>query len=100
MIYSPMKGKEMNNDFNNCSGTLKVSENVITEIAVNAVSETDGVALYNSLKSFGLGNQPPVTVKITDGSAEITVLLGINMVIRHRYVRKMFRKVLNQAFRI
>ena len=35
----------MNNDFNNCSGTLKVSENVITEIAVNAVSETDGVYL-------------------------------------------------------
>lgn len=67
----------MNNNSNNCSGTLKVSENVITEIALNAVNETEGVSQYNALKSFGLGNQPPVTVKVTDGSVEITVLICI-----------------------
>lgn len=68
----------MNNNSNNCTGTLKISENVISEIALTAVNETDGVMPYNTLKSIGRhGNQPPVTVKITDGSAEITVLIDV-----------------------
>lgn len=67
----------MNNNSNNCAGTLKISENVITEIALTAINEADGVTPYNTLKSIGLGNQSPVTVKITDGSAEITALIDV-----------------------
>ncbi len=91
----------MNNDFNNCSGTLKVSENVITEIAVNAVSETDGVALYNSLKIIRIRKSASGNCKkLLTVQLKLLYCSVLNMVIRHRYVRKMFRKVLNQAFRI
>lgn len=67
----------MNNNSNNCAGTLKISENVISEIALTAINEADGVMPYNTTKSIGLGNQSSVTVKITDGSAEITALIDI-----------------------
>lgn len=63
----------MNNHSYN-SGTLKISENVISEIAVNAVNETDGVCIY---KTCGLLNQSPVSVRTADGAAEITVLINV-----------------------
>lgn len=43
-------------------------------LSVLPLTKNISVTLFYLIR---LGNQPPVTVKITDGSAEITVLLGI-----------------------
>jgi len=67
----------MDSNINSCTGTLKVSEEVITEITLNAINETNGVARYNASKIFKFAGQPPVSVKVSDGTAEITVLIGV-----------------------
>lgn len=67
----------MNNNTSSCYGTLKVSEDVIIDIALTAVNETEGVKQYNVGKRMNFATQPPVAVKIADGSAFITVLIGV-----------------------
>lgn len=67
----------MNIKSNQCSGTIKISEDVIVDIAANVISETEGVTLYNSGRTVKFGNKPAISVIFKDGAAEITVLINV-----------------------
>ncbi len=58
-------------------GTLKISENVITDIAANVIRETKGVAEYRMSDPLGLCPKPAVSVKFINGAAEITALISL-----------------------
>ncbi len=60
-----------------CTGMLKVSENVIIDIAANVIRETQGVVEYRPSDTFGLCKKPSVSVKFVNGAAEITALVSL-----------------------
>ncbi len=66
----------MNINLKKCSGNIKISENVIIDIAENVINETEGIAGYNSERLIKIGSEPAVSVKFNNGAAEITVLLS------------------------
>jgi uncharacterized alkaline shock family protein YloU len=59
-----------------CTGTLKVSENVITDIAANVIKETQGVCQYKIANPIDFGKNSSVSVVFRNGAAEITVLVS------------------------
>ncbi|MGN0614286.1 MAG: Asp23/Gls24 family envelope stress response protein [Porcipelethomonas sp.] len=67
----------MNIKSQKCTGTLKVSENVIVDIALNVIRETEGAVEYTPANPFSLCGQSGVSVRFVSGAAEITVLVSV-----------------------
>ncbi len=66
----------MNINSKKCSGTIKISQDVIIDIAANVINEIDGIDVYNADKSIKFVGKPAVSVNFNNGAAEITVLLN------------------------
>ena len=77
LAYIIRKETVMDIKSNKCTGTVKISKDVIIDIAANVISEIDGISEYNEERLFKLGNKPAITVNFNNGAAEITVLLNV-----------------------
>lgn len=64
---------------NKCSGTIKISEDVIIDIASNVINEIDGISEYNKNNPLNFGNKPAITVNFNSEAVEITVLLNAEL---------------------
>lgn len=60
-----------------CTGALKVSEKVITDIAANVIREMQGVTEYRIPNPLDFGKSNSVSVVFNNGAAEITVLVSL-----------------------
>lgn len=67
----------MNIKSQKCTGALKVSENVIIDIAANVIREAQGAAEYKSSDMLGLTKTPSVSVVFNNGAAEITAYISL-----------------------
>ncbi|MGN0620695.1 MAG: Asp23/Gls24 family envelope stress response protein [Porcipelethomonas sp.] len=67
----------MNISENICSGCTKISENVLTEIAENAVNEIDGVKVA-AKKHMMISGGSRISFIFKGGAAEFTVPVVIN----------------------
>lgn len=69
----------MNINSKKCSGAIKISQDVIIDIAANVINEIDGIAVYNADKTIKFAGKPAVLVKFNNGAAEITVFLNAEL---------------------
>ncbi|MBQ3565766.1 MAG: Asp23/Gls24 family envelope stress response protein [Oscillospiraceae bacterium] len=60
-----------------CTGTLKVSENVIRDITLNVIRETQGIHEYKIPCIGKLEKNSSVSVVFRNGAAEITALVSL-----------------------
>lgn len=67
----------MNIKSQKCTGTLKVSENVIVDIALNVIRETEGAVEYVPVKPLQYCGRPGVYVRYVNGAAEITAFVSV-----------------------
>lgn len=60
-----------------CTGALKVSENVIVDIAANVIRETQGASEYKISNPLDFGKNLSVSVIFNNGAAEITAFVSL-----------------------
>ncbi len=60
-----------------CTGALKVSEDVIINIAANVIREAQGAAEYKASDLLGITQTPSVSVNFNNGAVEITAYVSL-----------------------